>query len=222
MATPKIAIINYGAGNLRSVAKAFERIGYPGVVTTDPRVVATADAVVLPGVGAALDTMTNLHARGMVEAIHDTVAKDRPFFGVCIGLQVLFDASEEGGAECLGVLPGRVRRLATGLKIPHMGWNQVDVSREHPLFSGIPNGSNFYFVHSYCAEPADPSVVLGRTEYGEKFCSAVARGNLVGTQFHPEKSGSLGPQVYVNFVERIVGARPVSHPVTGTQARRAG
>ncbi|MBI3744506.1 MAG: imidazole glycerol phosphate synthase subunit HisH [Chloroflexi bacterium] len=222
MATPKIAIINYGAGNLRSVAKAFERIGYPPVVTTDPKVVAAADAVVLPGVGAALDTMTNLHARGMVEAIHDTVAKDRPFFGVCIGLQVLFEASDEGGAECLGVLPGRVRRLSTGLKVPHMGWNQVEIAREHPLFAGIPNGSNFYFVHSYCAEPADSRVVLGRTEYGEVFCSVVARGNLVGTQFHPEKSGTLGLQVYANFVERVVGARPMSQRVTGAQARRAG
>jgi len=222
MATPKIVIINYGAGNLRSVAKAFEHIGYPPVVTTDPKVVTAADAVVLPGVGAALDTMTNLHARHMVEAINDMVAKDRPFFGVCIGLQVLFEASEEGGAECLGVLRGRVRRLSTNLKVPHMGWNQVEITCEHPLFSGIPNGSNFYFVHSYCAEPADRSVVLGRTEYGEKFCSVVSRGNLVGTQFHPEKSGAIGLQVYANFVQRIVGARPVSQRTMGAQARRAG
>ncbi len=206
MAQPRIAIINYGAGNLRSVAKAFECIGYPGEVTTDPRAVAAADAVVLPGVGAALDTMTNLSARGMVEVIHSVIDAGRPFFGVCVGLQVLFESSEEDGAECLAVLKGRVRRLTTGLKVPHMGWNQVTLQREHPLFAGVPDSSNFYFVHSYYPEPADGAVVVGSTDYGGGFCSAIGRGALVGTQFHPEKSGELGLRLYRNFVERIVGA----------------
>jgi glutamine amidotransferase len=215
---PKIAIINYGAGNLRSVAKAFERIGYPGEVTTDPKVVAAADAVVLPGVGAALDTMTNLHARGMVDVIHQVVARGRPFFGVCVGLQVLFESSEEDGAECLGVLKGRVRRFGPGLKVPHMGWNQVEAQPGHPLFAGVPAASNFYFVHSYYPEPADPGVVLGRTEYGLRFCSAIARGSLVGTQFHPEKSGDLGLRLYQNFVERVVGAKPAQRGEAGGKA----
>ncbi len=206
MPRPKIVIINYGAGNLRSVVKAFERIGYPPLVTTDPREVTAADAVVLPGVGAAGDTMTNLHARGMVDAIGDVVARKRPFFGVCVGLQVLFQRSEEDGAECLGILEGQVRRLPAGIKVPHMGWNQVRLAGHHPIFHGIAGDSNFYFVHSYYADPVERSTVVGLTDYGETFPSAIAQGNLVGTQFHPEKSGTLGLQLYRNFVERVIGA----------------
>ena len=206
MRRPEIAVINYGAGNLRSVVKAFEHIGYPATVTTDPRKVMAADGVVLPGVGAAGDTMTNLHARGMVDAIATVIAKKRPFFGVCIGLQVLFERSEEDGAECLGLLGGYVRRLPAGVKVPHMGWNQVRLAESHPLFQGIADDSYFYFVHSYYADPTEQSAVVGLTDYGATFASALAQGNLVGTQFHPEKSGSLGLQLYRNFVQRVVGA----------------
>ncbi|MCH8283804.1 MAG: imidazole glycerol phosphate synthase subunit HisH [Chloroflexi bacterium] len=206
MTRPEIAVINYGAGNLRSVVKAFEHIGYPATVTTDPRKVMAADGVVLPGVGAAGDTMTNLHARGMVDAIATVIAKKRPFFGVCIGLQVLFERSEEDGAECLGLLGGYVRRLPAGVKVPHMGWNQVRLAESHPLFHGIADDSYFYFVHSYYADPTEQSAVVGLTDYGATFASALAQGNLVGTQFHPEKSGRLGLQLYRNFVQRVVGA----------------
>ncbi|MCH8195179.1 MAG: imidazole glycerol phosphate synthase subunit HisH [Chloroflexi bacterium] len=206
MTRPEIAVINYGAGNLRSVVKAFEHIGYPATVTTDPRKVMAADGVVLPGVGAAGDTMTNLHARGMVDAIATVIAKKRPFFGVCIGLQVLFERSEEDGAECLGLLGGYVRRLPAGVKVPHMGWNQVRLAESHPLFHGIADDSYFYFVHSYYADPTEQSAVVGLTDYGATFASALAKGNLVGTQFHPEKSGRLGLQIYQNFVQRMVGA----------------
>ena len=206
MTRHEIAVINYGAGNLRSVVKAFEHIGYPATVTTDPRKVMAADGVVLPGVGAAGDTMTNLHARGMVDAIATVIAKKRPFFGVCIGLQVLFERSEEDVAKCLGLLGGYVRRLPAGVKVPHMGWNQVRLTESHPLFHGIADDSYFYFVHSYYADPTEQSAVVGLTDYGATFASALAQGNLIGTQFHPEKSGRLGLQLYRNFVQRVVGA----------------
>lgn len=205
-ASPRIAIIDYGAGNLHSVTKAFEKIGHPATVTTSPQEIHSADAVVLPGVGAAGDSMTSLRARGMVEAIAATVSKNKPFFGVCLGLQLLFEQSEEGGAECLGILKGRVRLFqGETLKVPHMGWNQVVLERPSPLFAGIPNESNFYFVHSYYADPVDDSIVAGRTEYGQRFCSAIAKGNLVATQFHPEKSGPTGLRIYENFVRMAAG-----------------
>jgi glutamine amidotransferase len=206
MAQPRIAIIDYGAGNLRSVAKAFDKIGYPAEVTAEPDAVLAADAVVLPGVGAAGDTMTSLTAEGLVDAIHDVIVHGRPFFGVCIGLQVLFESSEEGGAECLGILRGQVRRLPATVKVPHIGWNQVDLLSRHPLFEGIENGSNFYFVHSYYGDPANADMVVGQTDYGIAFPSVIARGNLVATQFHPEKSGELGLKIYDNFVKLLVGA----------------
>ncbi len=206
MARPRIAIIDFGAGNLRSVAKAFEKIGYPAEVTADPHVVAAADAVVLPGVGAAGDTMHSLTAEGLVDTINDVIARGRPFFGVCIGLQVLFESSDEGKAECLGILRGRVRRLPPTVKVPHIGWNQVDLVSRHPLFEGIEDGSNFYFVHSYYGDPEDAGAVVGQTDYGTTFASVIARGNLIATQFHPEKSGELGLKVYDNFVKLLVRA----------------
>ncbi len=202
---PQIAIIDYGAGNLRSVAKAFERLGFPPRVTTEPKVVMGADAVVLPGVGAAGDTMNSLASHGMVDVIREVIARQRPFFGVCLGLQLLFQTSEEGGAQCLGVLPGKVRGLPVSVKVPHIGWNQVEITIEHPVFDGVPAGSNFYFVHSYYADPADKSLVASKTDYGISFCSAIAQGNLVATQFHPEKSGDIGLKVYDNFVRLLVG-----------------
>ena len=206
MKTPKIAIIDYGAGNLRSVTKAFETLGFPTCVTTDPSEVARADAVVLPGVGAAGDTMNSLSARGMPAVIRETIANDRPFFGVCLGLQILFERTEEGGAECLGILPGEVKRFPSTVKAPHIGWNQVRYSRGHPVFTGIEDNSDFYFVHSYYAEPAGRELIAGQTDYGQMFCSVITRGNLVATQFHPEKSGARGLKLYENFVKLVVGA----------------
>lgn len=197
-----ITIIDYGAGNLRSVANAIMRLGYKPYITSNPADVLKARVVILPGVGAAADTMANLKARGLIRAISQLIAEDRPFFGVCMGLQILLTGSEEGGwNECLNILPGQVRKLPPGLKIPHMGWNQVKQRGSHPIFGGIPDGTNFYFVHSYYATPDDESLVVSETEYGIAFCSAIARGNLVATQFHPEKSGEFGLKMYDNFIK---------------------
>ncbi len=204
MAKLAIAVIDYGAGNLHSVAKAFDKIGYPACVTADPISISEADAVVLPGVGAALDTVNGLTARDLTTPIRETLARGKPFLGVCIGLQVLFERTEEEDVECLGLLAGRVRRLPSGQKVPHMGWNQVLSQGPHPLLAEIPDGSNFYFVHSYFADPGQETEVIATTDYGIRFPSVVAKQNLVATQFHPEKSGALGLQIYRNFVERIV------------------
>ncbi len=197
-----IAIIDYGAGNLRSVAKAIERLGYAAQVTDRPEDVIKADAVILPGVGAAGDTMASLRRLGLIGPIRETIEGRKPFLGVCLGLQVLLTGSEEGGwQDCLDIIPGIVRRLPEGLKVPHMGWNQVRQLVDHPIFDGIPDNSNFYFVHSYFVDPVDKAVIAGETEYGIKFCSAIARDNLVATQFHPEKSGDIGLKLYDNFCQ---------------------
>ncbi len=202
-----IAIIDYGAGNLRSVANAITRLGHYPKITSDPADVLNAQAVILPGVGAAADTMENLKTLGLVSAIRQFIAEERPFLGVCIGLQVLLTGTEEGGwHECLGIIPGRVRKLPPGQKIPHMGWNQVRQQSPHPIFSGIPDGANFYFVHSYYVEPEDKSLAAGETDYGIPFCSIIARENLVATQFHPEKSGEVGLKIYDNFLRLALAA----------------
>lgn len=196
-----IAIIDYGAGNLRSVINAVIKLGYLPMVTSSPKDVLNADVVILPGVGAAGDTMKNLKELGLDEAIRHYIAEERPFLGICIGLQVLFRGTEEGGwHRCLDILPGMVKKLPPGLKIPHMGWNQVRQSKQHPIFNGIPDEANFYFVHSYYAEPEDRSLIAGETEYGVSFCSVVAKNNLAATQFHPEKSGEYGLKIYDNFL----------------------
>ena len=197
-----IAIIDYGAGNLRSVANAVRKLDYKPKITSSPEDILKAQAVILPGVGAAADTLVNLKALGLIEPIRHFIAEDRPFLGVCIGLQILFSGTEEGGwHDCLNIIPGTVRRLPPTLKIPHMGWNQVEQKVSHPIFQGIPDEANFYFVHSYYVEPDDSSVVVGETEYGITICSVIARGNLVATQFHPEKSGEIGLKIYDNFLK---------------------
>ncbi len=201
-----IVVLDYGAGNLRSVVNALTRLGYTPKITRDAGEMLAARAVILPGVGAAGDTVAGLQAAGLVEPIRRYIAEGRPFLGVCIGLQVLFTGTEEGGwHECLGVLPGKVQRLPRGIKVPHMGWNQVRQVFPHPVFTGIPDETNFYFVHSYHAVPEDRSLVAGETEYGVRFCSVVARGNLVATQFHPEKSGEFGLRFYDNFLRMALG-----------------
>ena len=196
-----IAIIDYGAGNLRSVVNAVGRLGYESRVVNRPDEVSGAGVVILPGVGAAADTMASLRKTGLDGAIRRYIGEGKPFLGVCIGMQVLFGGTEEGGwQECLGVIPGAVRKFAPGLKIPHMGWNQVKQKVAHPIFEGIPDEANFYFVHSYYVKPEDGSLVAGETEYGIPFCSVVAKDNLVATQFHPEKSGEVGLKIYDNFI----------------------
>ena len=204
-----VVIIDYGAGNLRSVANAVNRLGYEPKITARPDDVLNARVVILPGVGAAADTMASLERLGLVPTITQFIAEDRPFLGVCIGLQILFTSTEEGGwHECLGIIPGQVRRLPSGLKIPHMGWNQVRQTLSHPVFDGIPDEANFYFVHSYYVEPEDKSLVAGETEYGIPICSVIARGNLIATQFHPEKSGEVGLKLYDNFIRLALAAKP--------------
>jgi len=197
-----IAIIDYGAGNLRSVNNAIVRLGYRVEITNRADDILKTKAVVFPGVGAAGDTMETLRKLGLVEVILRLAAENRPLLGICIGLQVLYTGTEEGGwYACLDIIKGKVRRLPPGLKVPHMGWNQVKQLKTHPLFKGIPDGSNFYFVHSYYGKPDDRSVVLAETDYGVTFASAISSGNLVAVQFHPERSGELGLQVYENFFQ---------------------
>jgi glutamine amidotransferase len=203
----KLVIVDYEAGNLRSVARAVVHAGGEPLITSSAHGVERADALIVPGVGAAADTMANLKRYGLVEPIREYIASGRPFLGVCMGQQALFDVSEEGGEHrCLGVLHGRVVRLPPGLKVPHMGWNEVRIVRPHPIFDGIPDSSYFYFVHSYYPLPDDPGVVIGETEYGVTFASVVARDSVVATQFHPEKSGAMGLRMYENFLRIAAGA----------------
>ncbi len=201
-----IAIVDYQMGNLRSVQKALERLGAPAVITSDRQQIVEATAVILPGVGAFRDAMAELRRRGLDEAIIEYISSGRPFLGICLGLQLLFDVSYEGGEHRgLGVLPGEVVRFAPNadLKIPHMGWNSIRRRAEDPILEGIPDGSFFYFVHSYYAVPADRTVVLLESDYGGSFCAMVRRGNLYATQFHPEKSQACGLRLLQNFVARI-------------------
>ena len=205
-----IAVIDYGMGNLRSVARALEHVAPRGVrirVTACPDEVLAAERVVFPGQGAARDCMAALARHGLREALLQA-AHERPFLGMCMGLQVLLEHSDEGDTPCLGLVPGRVRRFAAGrhaadgsrCKIPHMGWNEVWQEGEHPLWAGIADGTRFYFVHSYYADPTDPGHVAGTTEHGDRFCSALASANLFACQFHPEKSSAAGLRLLANFV----------------------
>ncbi|CAA9556567.1 MAG: Imidazole glycerol phosphate synthase amidotransferase subunit [uncultured Thermomicrobiales bacterium] len=207
-----IAVIDYGAGNLGSVVNALTHLGVPHVVTDRAETIAAADGTIFPGVGATADTMSNLRARGLVPAIAAATASGRPFLGICVGHQVLFSTSDEGPRhDCLDILRGAVRRFSPDLIVPHMGWNGVRRRREHPLFAGIPDGAEFYFVHSYYVAPADDAIVLGETEYGAPFASVIAQGPVVATQFHPEKSGRWGLRLLRNFagmVDESAARRP--------------
>jgi len=202
----KIAIIDYGAGNLGSVTNAIVKLGYEPEITRRPSEVLNAPAVILPGVGAAGDAMENLEAADMSNVVRELIEAGRPLFAVCVGLQLLLSGTEEGGGhECLNIIPGTVKKLPAGLKIPHMGWNQVKQTVKHPVFGGIPDEANFYFVHSYYVDPDDKSVVAGITEYGLPISSLIIKGNLIATQFHPEKSGSRGLTMYANFLKKALG-----------------
>ena len=202
MDKPEVTIVDYGAGNLRSVERAVEHVGGAARITSDPETVGDAGILVLPGVGAAADTMHNLEKRRLAGPIRDYIASGRPFLGICMGLQALMTESEEGGLQkCLDILPGRVVRLPEGLKVPHMGWNRVDIADGHPALPRAISGQYFYFVHPYYADPTESSIVAGWTDYGVRFPSIVARENLIATQFHPEKSGDVGLSIYAGFIE---------------------
>lgn len=212
LASLDVVILDYDAGNLRSVVRAVERVGARPEVASVGASLDDADAVILPGVGAAADTMRNLRERGLIEPIREYLAADRPFLGVCMGLQALMTASDEGGDHpCLDVLPGRVVRLPGGeqasLKVPHMGWNRVRRRRESALFEGIPDGAYFYFVHSYYCDLSEVGDVLATADYGVTVTAAVQRSNLAATQFHPEKSGAYGLRIYRNFLNAAAGAQ---------------
>ena len=203
-----IAIVDYDMGNLRSVQKAFEAVGYPAAVTRDPKVIADASHVVLPGVGAFGDCMRNLEAYGLIDPVMRAMASGKPFLGICLGLQLLFSESDEFGThQGLGVIPGKVVRFPSfpsegssrALKVPHMGWNAVTMRKHTPAMEGVPDGAYLYFVHSYHVVPDDPAVVCTTTEYGEPFVSSIARDNIFACQFHPEKSQAGGLRIIKNF-----------------------
>ncbi len=197
-----IAIVDMGSGNLRSVAKAVERAGGSVAVTHDPDVVRRADRVIVPGQGAFRDGMAGLAARGLDEALREAIRAGKPYLGICLGLELLFDESDEHGpVRGLGIFPGRVVRFPErpGLKVPHMGWNDVRLCRDEPLWRGVPDGAFVYFVHSYYAVPAGPITCL-EADYGGRFCAAVRHENLFACQFHPEKSQAVGIQILQNFV----------------------
>jgi glutamine amidotransferase len=197
---PRISILDYGMGNLRSVAKAVDRAGGEPATTSDPSDAVRADAMVVPGVGAFGACMAGLRERGLDRSVREFAETDRPLLGVCLGMQVLFDHSEEGDVEGLGILGGDVVRLTGEVKVPHMGWNDVAWTGTHALTDGFAGGaSTFYFVHSYACVP-DEDVTIGETEYGIRFAAAVGRGSLFATQFHPEKSGDAGVEIYRNLV----------------------
>jgi len=199
-----IAIVDYQMGNLRSVQKAFERTGHEAEITADPLRIAAASKVVLPGVGAFADAIAEMRRRDLIKPVKDSIAAGKPFFGICLGLQMLFETGyEDGEHEGMGILKGEVRRfqLPPEYKVPHMGWNQLQFVRRPPVFEGVADNAHFYFVHSYYAAPTDSSVVAVQADYHQPFCAAVWQDNLFATQFHPEKSQQDGLRVLKNFAE---------------------
>ena len=204
----KIVVVDYGMGNLRSVAKAIEHVAPKArvVVSSDPRELASADRLVVPGQGALHDCLREFLARGLRDAV-EKASREKPFLGICVGMQMLFDHGEEGDTQALGLIHGEVPRFARNLvaadgarlKVPHMGWNEVIQTIPHPLFNGIADRERFYFVHSYYCAPRDAAATAARTEYGLSFTSAVARDNIFATQFHPEKSAAAGLKMLENF-----------------------
>lgn len=202
-----IAIADYGAGNLHSIRKALERQGLDVRITESPRLLDAAEALVVPGDGAFGPAIARLRRLGFADRIREYVQSGRPFLGVCLGMQLLFDESEEDGTHTgLGVLPGRVVRLPNAVKVPHMGWNQLRVTRPSPLLDGIDTGAYVYFVHSYHAVPREPAVIAATAEYGVTVAAVAGRDNLWATQFHPEKSGVVGIRMLANFARWAVGA----------------
>ena len=200
---PIITVIDYQAGNIRSVEKALEKSGASVKVSGKASDLEKSDAVVFPGQGSCDSSMVNLRNQGLDEVLVEWINSGKPFMGVCLGLQLLLEESDEGDERGLGVLEGRVEKLPEGQKVPHMGWNSVRFTTDHPVFKGVSQNSYFYFVHSYIAVPKASSIIAGHTEYGRDFCSAVAFDNVVAVQFHPEKSGENGLNIYKNFVSYV-------------------
>ncbi|MEX0613777.1 MAG: imidazole glycerol phosphate synthase subunit HisH [Pirellulales bacterium] len=199
-----LAIIDYEMGNLRSVQKGFERVGHAATITSDPAVLADAEKIVLPGVGAFRDAIAALRQRKLVEPIRTAIEGGKPFLGICLGLQLLFDKSyEDGEYEGLGIVPGEVVRfrVPADYKVPHMGWNQLQFRSRPPVFDGVDNGAYFYFVHSYYVVPKNKSVISTETDYAQPFCSSIWRDRLFAVQFHPEKSQAAGLRLLKNFAE---------------------
>jgi imidazole glycerol phosphate synthase glutamine amidotransferase subunit len=216
---PRIAVVDYGAGNLVSIDQALTSVGATVDVVRDPGSIGDADALLVPGVGAAGPAMDRLGRRGLVAPIRDWIGAGRPFLGICLGLQLLFDGSDEDGAMTFGIIPGRTIQLSDAPTLPHIGWNQVERVRSHPVFDGIEPDADFYFVHSYAGKPiaaddgASEPIVLARTTHGGSFVSAIARGSLVGVQFHPERSGRDGLRLLANFVGLVrSGSWPAAEP----------
>jgi imidazole glycerol-phosphate synthase subunit HisH len=205
----RVAIADYGAGNLVSIGRAIEVVGAEPQVIRDAEALRGTDALIVPGVGAAAPAMERLRRRGLVEPIRAWIRAGRPFLGICLGLQLLFDGSDEDGAETLGLVAGRTIRLAAAPTLPHIGWNTVAWPDPHPLFAGIENGAAFYFVHSYVGAPDDPGIVVAESEHGSRFPAAIARDNLLGVQFHPERSGDDGLRLLANF--RAIAEAATSH-----------
>jgi imidazole glycerol-phosphate synthase subunit HisH len=204
IANEMLTIVDYGMGNLRSVQKAFQKLGVDAEVSQSPVEIGRAEKLVLPGVGAFRDAIHELKTKDMVAPVKDHIAAGKPFLGICLGLQLLFDVSyEDGEWEGLGIIPGEVVRLQDmpGLKIPHMGWNSLQMASHPPVFEDIPEGSHFYFVHSYHVAPREESIIAARTTHGQSFVSVIAQDNLFATQFHPEKSQRLGLKLLSNFAE---------------------
>jgi len=212
---PRFAVVDYGAGNLVSIDQALTRVGAAVAIARDPSELAGADALVVPGVGAAAPAMDRLSGAGLVDPIRAWIANGRPYLGICLGLQLLFEGSDEDGAVTLGVVAGRTTRLRDAPTLPHIGWNQVERVRDHPLFAGIAGDADFYFVHSYAGAPAGPdgrSTTLARTTHGATFVSAIARANVLGVQFHPERSGTDGLRLLGNVVELVRSGGLVGRP----------
>ncbi len=197
-----VTIVDYKAGNLTSVRLAVEKVGFVAHVTDRPQDVLGAERLIFPGVGAAGTAMAVLRESGLADALVDYAATGRPLAGICLGAQIIFERSAEDEAACIGLFPGSVEPLAVdpGFKVPHMGWNEVEFVRDHPVWRGVPSGSQFYFVHSFVPVPAEAGIVIGRTDYCGAFASAVARENVVAFQFHPERSGRPGLRVLENYL----------------------
>lgn len=205
----RIGVADYGAGNLVSICRALEVIGAEPAIVRGPAALRATDGLVVPGVGAAGPAMERLQRRRLVEPIQTWIEAGRPFLGICLGLQLLFDGSDEDGALTLGLLAGRTVELRGAPTLPHIGWNTVDRVTEHPLFDGIAPAAAFYFVHSYVAEPADRNLVIAEAEHGARFPAAIARGNLLAVQFHPERSGPDGLRLLANFAGIVAGSPAV-------------
>lgn len=199
-----IAIINYGLGNLASVKNTLDRLKIPAEITSDIVEIQKADAIILPGVGSAKQGMENLKKRKLDKILVSEIKKGKPFLGICLGMQLLFFESEEGDVKCLNVIEGKVKLFDNkNLKVPQIGWNTVEQKTENKLFKNIQNNSSFYFVNSYYCQPQDKSIVVGESEYGVNFCSALVNKNITATQFHPEKSGLIGQQFIINWIKLI-------------------